>query len=175
MSTGIAAPRGRVWRAITVPDEVLGWDDRARDLLDRVDGYPTAGQHVRWRYRLGPVTILLHDRPQEVVPETRLRSAMALGLFRFEESWSLVAEAGDGTRTRLGLKIVASNSIPVLGGRLDRFAVRGMAAELVDRKLRAIREWCEAQPASRAACEVGARPRRRGAAAPARMPQGVRS
>jgi hypothetical protein len=42
------------------------------------------------------------------------------------------------------LKLVASNSMPVVGGALDRFAVRRLAAEFIDAKLRGVQRWCEA-------------------------------
>jgi hypothetical protein len=69
-----------------------------------------------------------------------------MGLFRFDETFTLGAEIGDPERTRLHLKLIAANSVPVVGGLLDRFAVRRLAAELVDRKLRSIQKWCENQP-----------------------------
>ena len=74
---------------------------------------------------------------------------MSLGLFRFDETFQLTSEPGDGQRTRLALKLVASNSVPVVGGALDRFAVRRLAAEFVDAKLRAVQKWCEAPPPRR--------------------------
>ncbi len=63
-----------------------------------------------------------------------------MGLFRFEQTWSMV---DDEEHTRLGLSIAAENSIPVVGGSVDRFDVRRMAAEYVDTKLRALQKWCE--------------------------------
>jgi hypothetical protein len=98
---------------------------------------------VHWRYRLGSVPVVLHEQPLEVVPDSRLRSSVALGLFRFDETFQLFSEAGDEDRTRLMLKLVASNSVPVVGGALDRFAVRRLAAEFIDAKLRGVQKWCE--------------------------------
>jgi len=40
---------------------------------------------------------------------------------------------------------VAANSLPVVGGLLDRFAVRRLAAGIVDTKLRSLQKWCENQ------------------------------
>jgi hypothetical protein len=99
---------------------------------------------VRWRYRLHGVPLILHDRPLEVVPEERLRSSISLGLFRFDETYKLQPETPDSRETRLGMKVVASNVLPIVGEILDRFAVRGLAAELVSTSLDAIRRWCEA-------------------------------
>jgi hypothetical protein len=69
-----------------------------------------------------------------------------MGLFRFDETFTLALEPGAPSRTRLQLKIVAANSIPIVGGLLDRFAVRRIATDLVDEKLRALQKWCEANP-----------------------------
>jgi uncharacterized protein YndB with AHSA1/START domain len=143
LSTVIGAARSRVWRAISNPDEMLRWDEPMLALLEPADDYPCVGTDVRWRYRSGGVSLLLRDRPLEVVPEQRLRSAVALGSFRFEQTWTLVDEAGDEPRTRLGLKLAAANTVPVLGETLDRFAVRRMAAEYVDAKLHGVQKWCE--------------------------------
>ena len=144
MSAAISAPRDRVWRAISRPDEVVRWDARMESLLDPLEDYPRVGRGVRWRYRLGAVAVELRDAPLEVVPGRRLRSAIALGLFHFDETFSLVD--GESARTRLTLKLVASSSVPIVGGLLDRFAVRRMAAEFVDTRLRAIQKWCEEHP-----------------------------
>lgn len=149
MSTVIESPSRRVWRALTVPEEVIRWDERVLALRDPVSGYPAEGQAVRWRYRLGAVPVDLHDRLLEVVPERRLRSAISLGLFRFEQTYTLDA-SNDSTRTRLALRIVASNAVPLVGGLLDRFAVRKMASDLVDSNLRAVRTWCERDAVPRA-------------------------
>ncbi len=146
MSTGVGAKRERVWRAITEPGERATWDEQIIARIDRDAEYPRVGQNVRWSYRLGTVSIVLHDRPVEVVSGERIRSEIALGLFHFEETWSLADEGGDDGRTRLSLKIAARNAVPVVGGLLDRFAVRRMASEYVDRQLRSVRGWCEAQP-----------------------------
>lgn len=150
MSTVIGAARARVWRALTEAAEVVRWDERVIALEEPTSEYPRVGRSVRWRYRLGSVPVLLHEQPLEVVPDSKLRSSVSLGLFRFDETFQLTSEPGDGDRTRLMLKLVAKeNSIAVVGGALDRFAVRRLAAEFIDAKLRAVQKWCEAQPAQR--------------------------
>ena len=40
MSTVIESPSRRVWRALTVPEEVIRWDERVLALRDPVSGYP---------------------------------------------------------------------------------------------------------------------------------------
>jgi uncharacterized protein YndB with AHSA1/START domain len=149
MSTVIGAERARVWRALTEPAEVLRWDERVIALEDPATEYPRVGRSVRWRYRLGSIPVVLHEQPLEVVPDSKLRSTVALGLFRFDETFQLSSEPGDAERTRLMLKLVASNSVPVVGGALDRFAVRRIANDFIDAKLRAVQKWCEAPPPRR--------------------------
>lgn len=146
MSTGVSANRDRVWRALTVPEELIRWDEKLVALLHPADDYPLVGQQVRWRYRLGATAVTLRNSLLEVVPKERLRSATTMGLFRFDETFTLGHEIGEPERTRLQLKLVAANSVPVVGGLLDRFAVRSLAVELVDRKLRSIQKWCENHP-----------------------------
>ncbi len=143
MSTVIRATRSRVWRALTVPAEVAGWDASVVAPIDVPPDYPKPGQHVRWRARMSGLPIVLHDHPIEVSVGERLRSRIAMGLFRFDETYTLMDDPADAERTRLMMKVVASNEIPVVGGALDRFAVRQQATELVSASLRAISGWCE--------------------------------
>lgn len=143
MSTAIAASRERVWKALVTPAELLRWNDRFIALLDPVPDYPQVGQHSRWKVHFGSVEIVAHQTIRDLQPLERLGSAMALGLFHFEETYGLSGDSADPKRTRLGLRVTASNSLPVVGGMLDRFAVREIATELVDGQLRAIQKWCE--------------------------------
>jgi len=149
MSAVIAAEPGRVWRALTEPGELVCWDERIVGPVEALQRYPHSGQHVRWRYRLGSVQLVLHDRPQTVVPCRHLRSILSLGSMRFDQTYTLAPESeadSEATRTRLGLKIVASNSIPVIGAVVDRFEVRKLASERIDTTLRSISRWCEKAP-----------------------------
>lgn len=146
MSTGVYADPDRVWRALCTPEELIRWDRQLEALLDPADDYPHDGQEVRWRCRLGNLSVVLRKTLREVVPSERLRSTIRMGLFRFDETFTLARETGDPPRTRLHLKIAADNSIPIVGGLLDRFAVRTIATGLVDEKLRALQKWCEANP-----------------------------
>lgn len=146
MSTAVGSDPGRVWRALSAPEELIRWDEQLEALLDPTEDYPQTGQQIRWRCRLGNISVVQHMSLLEVVPRERLRSTTRLGLFRFEETFTLDSEAGDPHRTRLQLKWIAENSIPVVGGLLDRFAVRRLATSLIDSKLRAIQKWCESHP-----------------------------
>lgn len=140
MSALVHAPRSRVWRALVDPAEVARWDERALELRGVAADYQSDGQPVRWRYRVGSVPLELQDTALEVVPLQRLRLARSFGSLRFEETFSL-GEEGEGD-TRLALRLAVANSVPTLGGGLDRFDVRRFASELVDESLRAIQRFC---------------------------------
>ncbi len=149
MSAVIGADSERVWRALTEPRELVSWDERLVAPVESPCVYPRSGQPVRWRYRLGSVQLVLHERPQTIVPYKRLRSSLSLGSMRFDQTYTLLPEPdsdGDLPRTRLGLKIVASNSVPVIGAIVDRFEVRRLAAERIDTTLRSVSRWCEISP-----------------------------
>ena len=148
LSTVVGAPRSRVWRALTDPAEIVRWDERAVQLLEPAEAALRPGRVLRWRYHLGGVPLELREEILDLLPEERLHSAAQLGLFRFEETFTLADDAADPARTRLGLRLAADNAVPVVGGVLDRFAVRRQAADFVDARLRALQKWCEArQPA----------------------------
>jgi uncharacterized protein YndB with AHSA1/START domain len=140
MSALVRAPRSRVWRALLDPAEVLRWDARALELRGAAADYQS-DQPVRWRYRVGSVPLELEDTALEVVPLQRLRLARSFGSLRFEETFSLGEEGGD--ETRLALRLAVPNSVPTVGGGLDRFDVRRFASELVDESIRAIQRFCE--------------------------------
>ncbi len=142
MATVIDADRQRVWRALTTPSELIQWDERILELLEPAPDYPRPGQHIRWRYRLGTVPIVMHDRPLEVSTYEMLRSKLSLGLLSLESTHSL-ATNGDASKTRLSLKVLASNSAPVVGGTIDRFDIRRIATEFVDTRLRSLKQWVE--------------------------------
>jgi uncharacterized protein YndB with AHSA1/START domain len=146
LSAVIVAARAKVWHAIIDPTQVIRWDEPMLALLEPVHACPHVGQHMRWRYRLGAIPVVYHERTVEVVPEQLLRSMIAMGLFHFQQTWSLVDENGDPQRTRLGLRLSAANALPVVSGLVDRFSVRRLSAEYVDTKLHALQEWCESCP-----------------------------
>jgi uncharacterized protein YndB with AHSA1/START domain len=142
MSKVIRSPRARVWRALVSPDELIRWDARRISLEAPIPEYPAPGRSARWRCWLGSVTVEHCEDPLEVVPAERLRSAVRVGGFEFEETYTL-ADQADGA-TRLSLRLVAKNTVPMLGGELDRFDVRRLSAERVDQTLAHIARWCEA-------------------------------
>jgi len=146
LSTVVGAPRRRVWRALTDPAEIERWDERALGLLEPVARPLAAGSVTSWRYLLGGIPVVLREEMLDVVAEERLHSGVSLGLFHFEQTFTLADEAADAPRTRLSLRLATGNSVPVVGGHLDRVAVRRQAAELVDSRLRALQKWCESEP-----------------------------
>jgi hypothetical protein len=142
ISTAIPATRERVWRALTTPSELIRWNNQIVSLIEPAPGYPQVGQRSRWRYRMGGVEITAVQIIRQLDPGKRLQSEMHLGLFRFDETYALQTDPVD-RRTRVSLRVTASNSIPVVGGTIDRFEVRRLTANLIDSRLRSIQKWCE--------------------------------
>jgi len=147
MSTVISADRSRVWSALTKPTQLIRWDERLLALLEPVGDAAHVGQRLRWRYRLGTVPVLLREELVEVVPFERLRADLSFGLMRATTTYSL-ATNGNPNRTRISLKIAALNSVPVVGGEIDRFEVRHIATSFVDTKLRHLSVWFDANSES---------------------------
>jgi len=144
MSTRVAADRERVWSALTDASERLRWDVALEAPIDVAPDHPRPGGHARWRYRLRGLPVVLHERTLEVVEGKRLRSAMTLGPFRFDLAFTLEPE-DDGVRTRISAALAASNVVPVVGGALDRFAVRRLASGIVADALEGVRAHCGAR------------------------------
>ncbi len=139
MATEISAPRRAVWEAITDPEQERHWRPGVSDRLDDSPG-DEQGRH-RYRLRLHDVPVVLDKLLIESTVQEQLRSELRFGLFRFEESFSLFPAAH--AHTRLGLKVIAPNQMPVVGGQLDRFDVRRFATDLASVTLQAVRDWCE--------------------------------
>ena len=148
MSAVIEAEPRCVWRALTEPDELCAWDENLLAPVDPPSDYPCAESPQRWRYLLGGVQLILHERPLDIAAERRLQSALTLGGMKLEQTYSLAPEGE--ARTRVSIRITAGNAIPVLGATIDRFEVRQLVTERVDRLLRALQKWCEAQADSQA-------------------------
>ena len=144
MATVIESDAQRVWRAITDPSEIVAWDERMLAPADDLTQYPFAGQHARWRYRLGSIQLVMHDRLLEIEPPRRLRSRMSAGSIGYERTFTLQPESPQ--RTRLSMRLISANSIPLIGESIDRFEVRQMSTEQVDGTLRAVQKWCQEHP-----------------------------
>jgi hypothetical protein len=61
--------------------------------------------------------------------------------FEFEETYTLSDQLPDGTR--LSLRVIAKNTLPLFGGELDRFDVRRLSTDSVDQTLDLLQRWCE--------------------------------
>jgi uncharacterized protein YndB with AHSA1/START domain len=142
ISTDIQAPVARVWRALCDPAEVVRWDTGVVEPLDAPPDYPQPGQYVRWRYAAGPFKTL-HDRPQEVVAEQTLRSIIAIGPLRFDETYTL-ERRGDGTR--LLTKMIVLPPWPIVGSLFVRLYAGREARRTVAASMTALKRYCEAEP-----------------------------
>lgn len=140
----IEAPSERVWRAITRPSEVVIWDGGIVEPLDAPPDYPRAGQHVRWRYRLGPLPMTLHDRPIQVEEGSVLRSFIHLGPFDLEETYTIHAEEIATTRLRVALSL--SSAVPLLGIFFERVIGPSLARSTVRGSLADLKRHCEGTP-----------------------------
>jgi len=160
LSTVIDAPRARVWSALTDVDEALRWRPGLIAARDTAEDWPVIDRPFRWSCRLHNLPIELRETPLEIVRGERFRSRLRLGLFRFEETFTLTGVEEAPRRTRLGLHVHVANEIPVVGGTLDRFGVRRLATDLSAVHLQALRDWCEA-------ARTGPEPRREPQLAPA--------
>jgi uncharacterized protein YndB with AHSA1/START domain len=140
VSVEIDAAPSRVWRALCVPAEVVGWDTGVVEAIDAPADYPQPGQHVRWRYSNGPFR-LLHDRPQEVVAERMLRSLIDVGPTEMDETYTL--EALDGG-TRLTATMLVRVPWPVAGVIAERALFGPATRRAVTASLQAIKRHCEA-------------------------------
>ena len=137
----IAADPERVWRALSTPAEVVCWDTGVVEPLDAPPDYPRAGQHVRWRYRLGPLPLILHDRPTHAEPPSVLRSSIRLGPFDFDETYTL-CDTGSSA-TQLTAELSLASAIPILGSLLERIVGQPLARSTVRSSLAAIKRHCE--------------------------------
>ena len=140
----IAVAAARVWRALTLPAEVACWDTGIVEPIDAPPDYPRAGQYVRWRYRIGPLPLILHDRPSRVEPCRLLRSSIRLGPFEFDETYTLHSK--HASSTQLSADLYVTSRVPVLGFLLERIAGKPLAQHAVQASLAAIRYHCETTP-----------------------------
>lgn len=131
-SIRVQAPISRIWQALTVPAEVASWN---RDLIrpiDPIDGYPQPDRTVRWRYRLGPFMVILHDQPLVVEHESVLSSYLRLGPFHMVETYRLTNRNGE---TEVTAEIDLRKKIPLIGPLLLKSTVRDA--------LKSLKKFCE--------------------------------
>lgn len=172
LSATIGATRERVWQALTLLGERTRWDERilgevARDTgtarSDRIrshrtnapsaDSLPGVPRSIRWRYRLNGVQLVMHEHIREIEPPRRLVSRISIGSLRFDQTFTLhrddprddhLDDDHSDAKTRLGLRVAASNSIAVVGEIVPRLDVQKLVIGFADTTLRQIQKHCEA-------------------------------
>lgn len=140
-SIEIAAAPERIWRALSIPAEVICWDTGIVEPLDAPPDYPRVGQHVRWRYRLGPLPLILHDHPTQVEPGSLLRSSIRLGPFEFDETYTLRDKGASATQLTAELSL--ASIVPIFQSLLERIVGQPLARSTVHSSLAAIKRHCE--------------------------------
>jgi uncharacterized protein YndB with AHSA1/START domain len=159
LSATIGASRKRVWHALVDPSERVLWDERilgeiasprAQDgarQRRRASNQPASPLRLtRWRFKLGSVPLVMREEIVTADPIERLTSRISIGSIHLDQTLTLYSEDNEtGPRTRLGMKVIASNSIAVIGEVVPRAEVQRLAIEYVDSTLRQVQKFCEAE------------------------------
>jgi len=87
VSTQIAAPVEKVWKALTLPHEVCAWDGVSA--LDVPADYPRAGQHARWHSAFGPLRLTLHDHVSVIEERQRMVATIDIAFVHIDEEYRL--------------------------------------------------------------------------------------
>lgn len=143
MGAEIHAERACVWAALSDPEQIARWRPGVVSAITPEASYPTAGRRFRWNCRLHELPVELIETPIHVQPPSRLESEVALGLFHFSQTFTLTHSLENPVGTRLVMRVATDNQMPLVGGCLDRFAVRRFATDLASTYLQALRDWCE--------------------------------
>ena len=157
LSATIGAPQERVWGALVDPNERGLWDERILGTValspptkrvaarSRKPGKKPSLRITRWRFKLGQVPLVLQEEVIRAYGHDRLMSRMTIGSLRFEQTLTFHGENDETSpRTRVGMKIVATNSIAVIGEVIPRREVQRLVIEYVDATLRQVQKHCEA-------------------------------
>ena len=168
LSATIGAPQDRVWRALTALSERPAWDDRilgevdlpssprrrgarrhepsvAHALLGRSRAGEPPVRQTRWRYRLSGVPLVLREDIVHAQPPSKIECRISIGSLGFDQTLTLHPEDDEtGPRTRVGMKVIARNSIAVIGEIVPRLDVQRLVIEYVDTTLRQVQKYCEA-------------------------------
>ena len=102
---------------------------------------------TRWRFKMSGIALVMHDEILEATRRDRLVSRIAIGSMHFDQTITLHTfqseEDESGPRIRVGMKLVARNSIAVLGEVVPRLDVQRIVIEYVDTTLRQVQKYCE--------------------------------
>jgi uncharacterized protein YndB with AHSA1/START domain len=137
VSIQISAPVHRVWRALTIPDEVRVWDGVVP--LDVPVDYPKVGQHARWRSAFGPLRLTLHDRISVVEEMQCMAATIDLGFVHVDEEYRLRPTADGGTM------LVTDDEVRSRVPGLRWLAVRLTRAN-VGSSMARLKDFCEHPP-----------------------------
>ena len=159
LTATIDAEAVRVWRAIVEASERPLWDDRilgeihlpktsVRGLRPgrgaRPDPHANAIRRTAWRFRLAGVPLVMVDEVYRQEERERLVGRISIGSLHFDQVITVHEERDpSGPHTRLGLKLVAGNSIAVISELVPRLDVQRIVIEYVDTTLRQVRKYCE--------------------------------
>jgi hypothetical protein len=105
-----------------------------------VDGPPKSfdpERSLRFRSRLRHLPVSGELRVLELTPG-RVRLRLRIGLLAFDARFSVGAEPCVPGAARIGLVLTLANEVALVGGSLDRFAVRKLASEIAETTLAAI-------------------------------------
>ncbi|MBY0399942.1 hypothetical protein K2X89_06575 [Myxococcota bacterium] len=164
LTATIDATEESVWRALLAPEARPRWDDR---ILGEIALQPSShrvlhafrrARGVRdaalpaniprlscWRLRLAGIPLVMVEEILRIEGHERILGRISIGSMHFDQTFTVHAEHDpSGPRTRLGMKLVASNSIAVFGERVPRLEVQKIVIEYVDTTLRQLRKYCEA-------------------------------
>ena len=139
ISTQIDAPVSRIWRALCDPSEVACWDTGVIRATNPPVDYPRPGQEVLWQYRSKRWPMLL-DRPQEVVPEQKLRSILELGPYYMDETYALSPLEG-GTLVEMSVDLTVRRAM--WGPLLECLWVEREVRKGFEASLQGLQRYCE--------------------------------
>ena len=66
-----------------------------------------------------------------------------MGSLAYDQTLALADDPTHARQTRLSIRIVVGNSVPLFGETIDRFRVRELASNHADETLRCVRNFCE--------------------------------
>ena len=138
----IAASPRQVWHELVSPASAARWLPNHEGWTEAPSQRLSAQSALRFRSRLRGIPVpgellLLASTPG------RVHARVRIGLLSFDARFSVAAESHAAGSTRVGLLLTLANKIAVVGGSIDRFAVRRLASELAEQTLAALTACAE--------------------------------